>query len=208
MKIIFALLVGTLILPVVAWAQISEGDAARNFPQRLAAAALERTKSKVRYDGSYVSIAYPNGDVSAATGVCTDVIIRSLRTLGIDLQQLVHEDMKADFDAYPSRRIWGLQATDTNIDHRRVPNLRMFFRRQGLELPLSQLARNYQPGDIVTWILSGNLPHIGIVSDQVSANTGNPLVVHNIGAGPVLDDSLFSLQITGHYRYPPPERSE
>jgi uncharacterized protein YijF (DUF1287 family) len=171
------------------------------FSNHLAAAALERTQHQVRYDGAYLKIDYPNGDVPANIGVCTDVVIRSYRALGIDLQQRVHEDMAANFSAYPSNRIWGLTATDTNIDHRRVPNLQTFFTRLGQSLAISDQAKDYFPGDLVTWMLPGNLPHIGIVSNKRANGSGNPMIVHNIGAGPKLDDVLFSYPITGHYRY-------
>ncbi len=173
------------------------------FEQDLVSAALERTRHEVRYDGSYFPIAYPNGDIPAHLGVCTDVVIRSYRTLGADLQSLVHKDMRSHFELYPSRRIWGLESTDRNIDHRRVPNLQVFFTRNGNKLPVSDSARDYAPGDLVTWMLPGNLPHIGIITDQHSPLSGNPLVVHNIGAGPKLEDMLFSFEITGHYRYVP-----
>ncbi|KKJ78518.1 hypothetical protein WH95_03350 [Kiloniella litopenaei] len=168
--------------------------------QKLAEAALVRTTQNVVYDGSYHSIAYPGGDVPANIGVCTDVVIRSYRALGIDLQKLVHEDMRANFASYP--KIWGLKSTDRNIDHRRVPNLRVFFTRHGQSLPLSKNPADYLPGDLVTWNLnkSGSLPHIGIISDQKSAE-GMPLVVHNIGAGPQIEDMLFDYKMTGHYRY-------
>ncbi|MGD9169619.1 MAG: DUF1287 domain-containing protein [Candidatus Thiodiazotropha sp.] len=176
---------------------------AEPFEERLVDAALERTKHSIRYDGSYISIAYPNGDVPSNIGVCTDVLIRAYRVLGIDLQRLVHEDMAAHFDLYPSRRIWGLARPDSNIDHRRVPNLQRFFTRHGANLALTHHSSDYKPGDIVTWMLPGNLPHIGIVSDQVSQQTGLPLIVHNIGSGPKLEDMLFHYPITGHYRYTP-----
>lgn len=179
---------------------------AETFENQLILAALERTNHVVRYDGSYLSIDYPNGDVPAEIGVCTDVIIRSYRSLGIDLQKSVHEDMLKEFTAYPSERIWGLQSTDRNIDHRRVPNLRVFFTRNGKKLPISLKAADYLPGSIVSWMLPGNLPHIGIVTDQISAITGNPLIVHNIGSGPKLDDILFKYKITGHYSYQPTSR--
>ncbi|WP_018969584.1 DUF1287 domain-containing protein [Rubritalea marina] len=172
------------------------------FAQKLSEAAIERTEHTVRYDGSYHSIPYPNGDVPSHLGVCTDVIIRSYRTLGFDLQKLVHEDMKANFSAYPSKRIWGLKRTDRNIDHRRVPNLQTFFTRHGKKLPVSQKASDYKAGDLVTWMLPGNLPHIGIVSHK-KARSGRPYIVHNIGSGPVLDDILFDYKITGHYHYAP-----
>ena len=174
---------------------------ADDFSSRLAEAALERTHHRVTYDGAYVRLDYPGGDVAPDRGVCTDVIIRAYRALGVDLQVLVHEDMRAHFDRYPSRRLWGLTRADSNIDHRRVPNLQTFFSRQGESLTVSQNPADYRAGDIVTWMLPGNLPHIGIVSDRVSATTGHPLIVHNIGAGPVLEDRLFAYPLTGHYRF-------
>lgn len=184
-----------LLLPFVAAADLME--------QTLVAAALERTTHSIRYDGSYYRIAYPGGDVPADVGVCTDVIIRAYRTIGVDLQRLVHEDMAENFDAYPSNRIWGLEKPDTNIDHRRVPNLQVFFIRHGTEISVAENAETFFPGDIVTWMLPGNLPHIGIVTGQLDPATGNPLVVHNIGAGPKLENMLFSHELTGHYRYLP-----
>jgi uncharacterized protein YijF (DUF1287 family) len=165
-------------------------------------AALERTGQRVIYDGSYRAISYPGGDVPDSVGVCTDVIIRSYRALGVDLQKLVHEDMTSAFEEYP--RNWELDKPDPNIDHRRVPNLQVFFSRQGAELPLTSEPADYQPGDIVTWLIPGNLPHIGIVVDRWSSDGRRPLVVHNIGAGPVLEDAVFSFEVTGHYRYFPP----
>jgi len=173
------------------------------FEEDIVQAALERTRHTVRYDGAYYPIAYPDGDVPAGVGVCTDVLIRSYRTIGSDLQRLVHEDMAAHFDLYPSKRIWGLEAADRNIDHRRVPNLQVFFARHGESLPLSSDRRDYRPGDIVTWMLPGHLPHIGLVTDRSAGETGNPMVVHNIGAGPRLEDRLFDYPITGHYRFVP-----
>lgn len=171
--------------------------------KELADAAHQRTLHNVRYDGSYVSIPYPNGDVPANTGVCTDVVIRSYRFHNIDLQQRVHEDIKANFNAYPSNRIWGLTRADSNIDHRRVPNLQTYFTRHGTRLDITQKAEDYLPGDIVSWMLPGNLAHIGIVSNEISSSTGNPLIIHNIGLGPKKDDVLFAYTITGHYRYLP-----
>ena len=164
-------------------------------------AAKDRTSHDVRYDGSYISIPYPDGDVPSDTGVCTDVVIRSFRKIGIDLQKRVHEDMAANFNLYPSGSIWGLTAPDKNIDHRRVPNLQVFFTRHGSALEISDSARDYLSGDIVTWMLPGNLPHIGIVVDERSSDGERPLVVHNIGSGPKLDDILFNYVVTGHYRY-------
>ncbi|QFT53281.1 DUF1287 domain-containing protein [Microbulbifer sp. THAF38] len=177
---------------------ISSNCYAQNLP--LAEAALERTYHTVRYDPSYISIPYPNGDVPADTGVCTDVVIRSFRKLGIDLQKEVHEDISSNFQAYPSKRIWGLLRPDKNIDHRRVPNLQTFFHRKGMSIPITDKSSDYLPGDIITWMLPGNLPHIGIVSPKPSKNTDRFLIAHNIGAGPVLEDVLFSYTITGHYR--------
>jgi uncharacterized protein YijF (DUF1287 family) len=164
----------------------------------LVSAAREQTRTAVVYDGSYVRIDYPMGDVPANMGVCTDVIIRAYRALGIDLQVLVHEDMRANFQHYP--KLWGLSRPDRNIDHRRVPNLQNFFRRAGSSIDDLRSVATFLPGDLVTWQLPGNLPHIGIVSDRRAAN-GRPLIIHNIGAGPVEDDILFSYPVTGHYRY-------
>jgi len=174
---------------------------ADDFEKSLVKAAIGRTQHEVRYDGSYFSIPYPNGDVAANIGVCTDVVIRSYRALGVDLQRLVHEDMAANFSRYPSKRIWGLSRPDRNIDHRRVPNLQTFLSRHGEQLAVTNNPRDYSAGDIVTWRLPGNLPHIGIVVDQRAGVNGNPLIVHNIGAGPKLNDMLFEYPITGHYRY-------
>lgn len=174
---------------------------ADDFSQRLVEAAIERTHHQITYDGSYFALDYPGGDVPADVGVCTDVIIRAYRVLGIDLQVLVHEDMQASFADYPSQRIWGLSRPDSNIDHRRVPNLQRFFTRKGESLPVTDQADDYLPGDIVTWMLPGNLPHIGIVSNQIDEHTGQPLIVHNIGAGPMLEGGLFAWPVTGHYRY-------
>ena len=178
------------------------------FVSDFVAAAVDRTTHSVTYNGSYFSIAYPNGDVPAHTGVCTDVIIRSYRAIGTDLQKLVHEDMTEAFSEYPSQRIWNLRRPDSNIDHRRVPNLRVFFERHGETLEVSAKADAYLPGDIVTWVLPGNLPHIGIVTDRINSTSGQPYIVHNIGRGPELQDMLFSYDITGHYRYVPEKYSK
>jgi len=182
---------------------LSANAIASVFEDDLVAAALERTTHTVHYDGAYRSISYPGGDVPANIGVCSDVIIRSYRALNIDLQQLVHEDMRNHFNLYPSSRIWGLKRPDKNIDHRRVPNLRIFLTRHGQELMVSNHAADYRPGDIVTGSSPGTLPHLGIVSDIISQKSGSPLIIHNIGAGPKLDDMLFNYQITGHYKYQP-----
>lgn len=181
----------------------SQNALTASFEKDIVLAAIDQTHHNVRYDGSYFSIAYPNGDVPENVGVCTDVVIRSYRKLGVDLQVLVHEDMVKNFRLYPSKRLWGLSSTDRNIDHRRVPNLQVFFARHGKTLPVTDQGRDYAPGDIVTWMLQGNLPHIGIVTNKTNRGTGNPLIVHNIGAGPKLEDMLLSYKITGHYRYVP-----
>lgn len=168
--------------------------------QDLSKAAIEITKDKVVYDPSYVVIDYPNGDVPAHTGVCTDVVIRAYRKLGIDLQQLVHEDMKQNFKKYPQN--WGLNGPDKNIDHRRVPNLMTFFKRQGAEKTKSQKPEDYKPGDVVCWNLGGGITHIGIVIDRKSkADSKRYLIVHNIGNGQEISDCLFSYTLIGHYRY-------
>jgi len=169
--------------------------------RRLVAAAIERTQHTVRYDPAYVRIPYPNGDVPADTGVCTDEIIRIYRAVGIDLQKEVHEDMVRNFSMYPNHRRWLLAHTDTNIDHRRVPNLMKFFSRQGDSLEISSRAADYAPGDLVTWDLGRNVPHIGMVVDRKSAESGRYLIVHNIGRSPQMEDVLFQWKITGHYRY-------
>lgn len=170
-----------------------------NTPLSLSDCALELCKQKVTYDPSYFSIAYPNGDVPADKGVCTDVVIRAYRLKGIDLQKEVHEDMKANFKLYP--KIWGLKTTDRNIDHRRVPNLMTFFERKGASKPISKNAKDYQPNDIVCWKFSGGLTHIGIVINKRSTDGKRHLIVHNIGAGQVKEDCLFDFKIIGHYRY-------
>lgn len=161
--------------------------------------ALELTKQQVTYDPRYFSIDYPNGDVPSDKGVCTDVIIRAYRKMGVDLQKEVHEDMKIHFNEYP--KLWGLKTTDRNIDHRRVPNLMTFFNRMGTELAISQKGQDYLPGDIVCWNLGGAITHIGIVVDKTSIDGKRPLIVHNIGKGQVLEDCLFDFRIIGHYRY-------
>jgi uncharacterized protein len=181
---------------------ITAGSAARqDFLKRFVAAAIERTHHTVRYDPAYVKIPYPGGDVPAGTGVCTDEVIRAFRAVGVDLQKEVHEDMQQNFSAYQHQRRWLLWSTDTNIDHRRVPNLMVFFSRKGETLPITSRAGDYSPGDLVTWDLGGNVPHIGIVVDRKSGATGRYLIVHNIGQGPKMEDVLFDWKITGHYRY-------
>lgn len=170
-----------------------------DFYKRLSNAAIELTKDKVVYDPRYYTIPYPNGDVPADKGVCTDVIIRAYRKLGIDLQKKIHEDMKANFSKYPKK--WGMKSTDKNIDHRRVPNQATFFSRFGSVKKISDKAEDYIVGDIVTWDLGRGITHIGIVTDRMSADKKRPLIVHNIGQGQVLQDCLFSYKVTGHYTY-------
>ena len=188
------------LLPAL-WLLAAPGLADQGKAAKFVAAALALRDPYVLYDSSYRRIAYPLGDVPRNLGVCADVIVRAYRAIGIDLQQRVHEDMKAHFAAYP--KLWGLKHADANIDHRRVPNLRTFFKRHGTVLKVTQNPHDYRPGDLVTWNLRqrGSLPHIGIVTDKKSLFGPNPLVMHNIGGGQVLQDMLFDYEITGHYRY-------
>lgn len=167
--------------------------------QKLSAAATQLTKKKVVYDPSYFRIPYPNGDVPEGKGVCTDVVIRAYRALGIDLQKNVHEDMSANFKLYP--KFWGRKTTDSNIDHRRVYNLMVFFERKGTKKTNTTTPADYKPGDIVCWMLPGNLTHIGLVIDQKSSDRQRYLIVHNIGRGQEISDCLFSWKIIGHYQY-------
>lgn len=161
--------------------------------------AVLQTRLTTLYDPAYVKLAYPGGDVAIERGVCTDVIVRAFRAAGIDLQQLVHEDMARHFGCYPKR--WGLRRPDSNIDHRRVPNLETFFSRHGLKVADTSPA-SFQKGDLVVWRLPGNLPHIGIIADAQAGDPPRPLCIHNVGAGTRLEDVLLEWQITAHYRYP------
>lgn len=187
LRTIRALLAVLIALPLVAQVSVAT----------LVAGAKKQVGVTRSYDPAYRRIAYPNGDVPMTTGVCTDVVIRAYRHAGVDLQRLVHEDMKRNFAAYPKN--WGLRRPDPNIDHRRVPNLATFFRRHGKSLAVTRKGADYKPGDIVTWRLSAGVPHIGVVSDVRRGN--RYLVVHNIGAGTQLEDVLFAYTITGHYKY-------
>lgn len=173
-----------------------------DFYRRLSEAAIQLTKNRVSYDPTYFTINYPNGDVPANKGVCTDVVIRAYRKVGIDLQKEVHEDMKKNFAAYP--KLWGLRSTDKNIDHRRVPNLMRFFERKHASRPITHQADDYLPGDVVCWELAGGLTHIGLVVHLKSSDQERNLIVHNIGAGQVVEDYLFNDSIIGHYRYGSP----
>jgi len=187
-----------------AYRPAAEADAApaegSPLGRRLAEAALEQTKGITLYDPSYVSLAYPGGDVPSGRGVCTDVVIRAYRKVGVDLQVSVHEDMKAHFAAYPP--IYGRRAPDASIDHRRVPNLMVFFGRRGRVLPITKDAKDYRPGDVVAWDLGGGVTHVGFVARETGAG-GRPLIIHNIGEGPKLEDRLFEWRIIGHFRYEP-----
>ena len=183
-------------------------DPSNSFGYALSNAAIERTKQRVRYDGRYLKIGYPWGDVPKSIGVCTDVVIRSYRRLGIDLQSEVHKDISKDFYAYPDLTKWGLEKPDPNIDHRRVYNLQAFFKRHKAELPRSRNPRDYKPGDLVTWMVGPTFPHIGVVVNKRSPSDPNRLMIaHNVGAGPVVEDILFRFPMTGHYRYTPKHRN-
>jgi uncharacterized protein YijF (DUF1287 family) len=174
------------------------------FGEKLSGSALARLNPNVAYVAAYKKIGYPWGDVPENTGVCTDVVIRSYRGLGIDLQSMVHEDMKQAFDAYPSRKIYGLNEADSNIDHRRVVNLEAFFERVGAGIPLGTPTI---PGDIITWRLSGGEPHIGVVVDRRDPKTGNFLIVHNLGGGVQAEDLMDYAPPHGHYRFAPDQQS-
>lgn len=175
--------------------------------QKLVSAAHERTNHPVVYDGSYRKIGFPWGDVSDNVGVCSDVVIRAYRKLGIDLQHLVNHDMSLNFFAYPSFSQWRLTKPDPNIDHRRVLNLQVFFSRAGQNLPITHKPQDYRPGDLVTWNIRPGLPHIGIVSNRHAPDGITPLIIHNIGKGPVYENVLFGMDITGHFRYYPENKN-
>lgn len=192
-RIIYALL--TVI--IFQYSSFSQAD----FFERLSQAAIKLTYKNVIYDPSYYKIAYPNGDIPSDRGVCTDVIIRAYRLLNIDLQKLVHEDMKANFSKYPDK--WGLKAPDKNIDHRRVANLMVFFSRFGKIEPVTENPIDYLPGDIICWDLGNGVTHIGIVVNMKSEDGKRFMIVHNIGNGQVLADCLFDYKIIGHYSFKP-----
>lgn len=187
---------------VVVAALSSLAHANESVGSKIVVAARAQVGVTLTYDPAYVAMSYPGGDLPRGRGVCTDVLIRALRdALSVDLQKLVHEDMRANFPAYP--KIWGLSRTDRNIDHRRVPNLRTFLKRRGCELPLSRPAPDpgeFLPGDIVTCTVPPNLPHVMVVSDRRTAD-GVPLMIHNIGAGTREEDVLMRFPLTGHYRW-------
>jgi hypothetical protein len=182
---------------IYSFGQTASNSNRAEFTNRLVAAAIERTHHSVRYVSAYIRIAYPGGDVPANTGVCTDEIIRIYRAVGIDLQKEIHEDITRNFGLYPHK--WQ-RKPDTNIDHRRVPNLMVFFARNGTKIPITQRSQDYSPGDIVAWDLGGGITHIGMVVDR-KGSSGNYSIVHNIGRGPQMEDALFAWKIIGHYRY-------
>jgi uncharacterized protein YijF (DUF1287 family) len=192
----WARFIAVVVLLGVAWPQLPAQD---DVALCLSEAALKLTGDQVVYDPGYYAMEYPGGDVPEDRGVCSDVVIRAYRALGTDLQAEIHEDMKAHFDLYPD--LWGLSRPDPNIDHRRVPNLMTFFERHGMVKEITGCAVDYQPGDIVCWDLGGGVTHIGIVVDRRSDRWDGYRVVHNIGAGQVLEDCLFDHRIIGHYTY-------
>lgn len=193
-----ALYKSLVFVSVLGFAQLAQAGAPVSSGVKLTQDAKKQIGVTTGYDPAYRKLAFPRGDVPIETGVCTDVIIRAYRLQNIDLQQLVNHDMKSNWSAYP--KTWGLKSTDKNIDHRRVPNLEVFFARQGQTLSTTD-KDSFQTGDIVSWRLpNNNLPHIGIVSDKVAAD-GTPLIIHNIGQGTQEENILFAYPIKGHYRY-------
>jgi len=166
--------------------------------KRIVDSAIEQTRLTFEYDPSYAKLDYPNGDVPIQRGVCADVIVRAFRNAGIDLQKEVHQDMTRNFSSYPAK--WGARKPDSNIDHRRVPNLMTLFERKSWSLPITKTSADYFPGDVVAWELDNKLLHIGLVTDAVAGETQNYLVVHNIGAGARIEDVLMAWKIIGHYR--------
>ncbi len=194
-------LAGCLALPAIVTSGAARAQTVDPWARKLIDAAKTQVGVTVHYDPAYTKLAYPGGDVPRERGVCTDVIIRAYRdAFDVDLQQLVHQDMKAAFGKYP--KTWGLSRPDRNIDHRRVPNLETWFKRQNLALPVTSVAGDYRPGDLVSQRLPGNLPHIAIVTDETTWG-GTPLVVHNIGAGARIEDRLFAFDLVGHFRFEP-----
>lgn len=204
---IISLLLIAVIAPVMACApKATQADRAQAVSVEVKAAlrpvldsALAQTEQTTIYDPAYVKLAYPGGDLPIERGVCADVIVRAFRKGGVDLQKEVHDDMARNFAIYPNR--WGLKAPDTNIDHRRVPNLMTYFKRHDKSLPITTNAKDYQPGDIVAWDLGGGLTHIGIVVNLRARDGERYYIVHNIGAGARLEDVLFAWRQIGHYRY-------
>ena len=178
----------------------TQTDAASTEIKKLLESAVEQTNLTKSYDPAYVVIPYPNGDVPIEKGVCTDVVIRAFRRAGVDLQKEVHEDMAKNFSLYPNK--WGLKSSDSNIDHRRVPNLQTFFTRRGKSLTITNRGEDYKPGDVVAWDLDGKgMTHIGLVSNVYNETTKRYLIIHNIGGGAQTEDRVFDWKIIGHYRY-------
>ena len=173
----------------------------KTFEEKLSDAAVSIVDASINYDPAYFSIKYPNGDVPKNKGVCTDVVIRAYRKMHIDLQKEVHEDLKANFSKYPNLKKWGLYKPDTNIDHRRVPNLEIFFTRKGQKLSISNDPSDYKTGEIVTWLIGKKFPHIGIITNIKSPDGKRPMIVHNVGNGQLLEDCLFDYEIVGHFKY-------
>lgn len=204
MTLFSKLLTILLVLTTVPFSQTAIGQEittrpASQWSSALINSAREQVGVTLLYDGSYQSLPFPGGDIPRLRGVCTDVVVRALRDAhGFDLQAKVNADMKANFSAYP--KTWGLSRTDSNIDHRRVPNLQTYFKRRGAALPITDIAADYLAGDVVSWMLPGNLPHIGIVTDLMNDDATRPMIVHNIGWGTRVNDMLFDYKITGHYR--------
>lgn len=172
-----------------------------SFKEKLSNAAISVIDPNIKYDPTYFSIKYPNGDVPKNKGVCTDVVIRAYRKLNIDLQKEVHEDMLKNFALYANVKKWGLHKTDTNIDHRRVPNLEIFFARKGQKLPITLNKNDYKTGELLTWIIGSKCPHIGIITNKKSPDGKRLMIVHNVGNGQVLEDCLFYWKIVGHFKY-------
>jgi uncharacterized protein YijF (DUF1287 family) len=166
---------------------------------QLVSAAYAQIGVTTAYDPAYTKLAYPGGDVPADRGVCTDVVIRALRKVNVDLQVLVHDDIARVPQAYPHD--WPGPVPDANIDHRRVPNLMVYLQREGRQLPLTRVETDYLPGDIVVWRLPSGQLHVGIVTDRIVAGTRRPMMVHNIGQGAQCEDVLFQFTPVAHYRW-------
>lgn len=166
--------------------------------RKLARAAMAQAGVTTGYDASYVPLSYPGGDVPASTGVCADVVVRAFRSVGVDLQEKLHEDMKSHFMAYP--QLWDSPGPDPSIDQRRVPNIATYFERRGKSVAVTHMGADYWPGDVVTWEINGK-PHTGVVSTTPADNGAQFMIAHNIGSGVHVEDVLFSWTITGHYRY-------
>lgn len=167
-----------------------------NVHKKLARAAIEQVGVTIRYTPGYVNLSYPGGDLPQDRGVCTDVVIRAFRKIGVDLQKEIHEDMREHFNEFP--KLWNLRSPDRNIDHRRVPNLTTYFKRKGKAINVDDY---FQTGDIVAWQLSSGLYHIGIVSEENVPDTKRNFIIHNIGEGAKKEDILFQYKIIGHYRW-------